>query len=714
MSHRSFVSALLLLGASLGATAEAQRPVTAQPAKPRLWLVPRADTVFVFVLDQPARFGGFTVARSRAGDTTVLLTREPILRPREPAVVAARLGSELAPLQRAIGASSPTELVRRLESDPFVGTLAAALYRDIGLALGRLYIDAGVRRGSSYEYRIDFIGADGRPDPRRSPAVARVSVADNVLAPPAAPSAEGHDGRATVAWTYPRYAGDGRDNVIAFTVWRADGERAAFHRVSETPVLRNTAVPRLSFTDSGLTGGVRYRYQIRSIDLTGREGAPSAEVATTSPDRTPPAMPEGVRAEAGDNHVVISWRTGGDNDLAGYWIERSLSLDRPFTRLNRRLLPLGENVFTDTVITGPWQHFYRLVAVDTAGNESRPSNAIGASPRDTHPPIAPSALEATVAQRRVTIRWQPSPSGDVLGYYVYRGDAPARLVRLTSKPIRAAQFVDSGFGGKGLAPGGSYILAASAVDFSFNESAKISTPIAIPDDDAPLAPTALVLQNVHGRRVDLSWSASPSLDVVAYLVARASSDSTPRTIARVAAGAPLAVRDTEPLVHGRTYRYRVLAEDRAGNRSVPTVDSIRFVDFVPPSPTRHVSAAFVDGGGVLLQWEPVIDDELAGFNVYRATLPNAVPLRLTPTPIRVRNFVDRAGRGEHWYIVRAVDRSGNESRPSEPVRASTRVAAIVPPSPQKTPLARPRAKSDSLSKSPPRAGLPRPRDPGTR
>ena len=713
------VLATLSIGA-LELHAQSRPPVPARASssavtRARLWLVPKADTVFVFLVDAPGA-GGFTLARSMAGAAPETLTAEPVRRERDPERLAARLGSDLPLVQRAVGAADETELIRRLSGDPFFATVASALYRNVALAMGRLYIDTAVTPGAEYEYHITFLRAGGDADPRRAPIVARVRVTDSPLPPPAAPRLEARDERALLSWTFPRYAGDPRDRTIAFLVERAEAGRE-FARASLVPIIRNDALPRMSFADSGLRAGARYRYRLRSIDVAGRHGAPSAEVSYVPLDRTPPAVPVGLALEAGDSRVLVRWDDGTEPDLAGYWVERSLALDRPFTRLTRAPLPVGRPAFVDSAVTGPFQHFYRVVAVDSAGNASRPSPVLDASPTDKRPPATPAALTATVVRRRVSLRWATSASRDLLGYHVYRGTTADRLVRLTAQPIPATQFVDSGFDRHGLAPGGQYVVAVSAVDQSFNESPRRETSVEIPDDEPPRPPASVRALNAAGRAIDLSWSASPSHDAVAYHVTRIGSDGAPRALGRVAAGAGLALRDTAALVHGRWYRYRVIAEDRAGNRSGFTIDSAHYVDGVAPSPTRHATATLRAAGGVALRWERVIDDELRGFHVYRATIPTGAGERLTSSPIADTTFVDPAGRAEHWYVVTAVDRSGNESARSEAVQPMMRTASpvrdgaarAVPDARRRAPAARP----DS-ARTRPRPPAPRVRDTGAR
>jgi hypothetical protein len=330
--------------------------------------------------------------------------------------------------------------------------------------------------------------------------------------------------------------------------------------------------------------------------------------------------------------------------------------------LNRALIPATQPAWTDTV-PATRQYFYRVIAVDLAGNASEASNSYAIVPQDKTPPAVPTGVRVNVVARRVTVRWTASASPAVRGYFIYRGEDTTRLVRLTKAPIVGTQFVDSGYGGNGLKPGDAYVVEISAVDSSFNESAKVRATLVVPDDEAPSTPSAFSVINVSGRYADVEWAASASLDVVAYVLTRSAGDSAPVALVRVPRD-ERRWRDTV-LVHGRRYVYRLFAADSAGNRSVPAVDTLQFRDFTPP-PAPRATIARVAPGGVVVTWERVVSRELTGYIVYRSTLPTGVFQRVGTASLDGLTLTDPTGRPGMYYVVRAVDRSGNESAASPP------------------------------------------------
>ena len=101
---------------------------------------------------------------------------------------------------------------------------------------------------------------------------------------------------------------------------------------------------------------------------------------TVSPDRTPPAPPNGLSAVAGDGFVEVSWLESEEDDLAGYLLYR-----------NEELLVSGleETSYRDESVDNGTNYTYTVAAIDTSGNESSSSAPAAATPEDTTPPVGP-------------------------------------------------------------------------------------------------------------------------------------------------------------------------------------------------------------------------------------------------------------------------------------------------------------------------------------
>ncbi len=680
-------AAVVALGAALQAT-----PASAQDGPPPIYTAVHGDTVSLYVTQPPRRGGGFVVYR--AGPDGVEDRRSGVVSPPvSPAAFTARLGPVADRIMARLGVEGEVALYRRIDGDPFTAYAVGLLYPRAAEALGRVYTDVGVAPGAVYDYRIVFLDAVGEETDETRSVTVEASPRD--VPAPTGLTVDERPYRVTLRWDYPEHSGEPDDAVFAFAVERAAGADE-FERVNQQPVARNDA-GALEWVDRNVEPGGSYRYRVRPVDFTGRAGPASEVVAGSAADRSPPQPPLDVGTTAGEGRVTVDWRVSPQARVTGYHVERSQGLSEPFTRLTDTLVALDRPTYLDSTVIGAQQYFYRVVAVDTAGVESRPSNPIGAVPTDTTPPAVPGSVALATEARTLRVAWQPSSSDDVTGYHVFRGEEPDRLVRVTELPVADTLFVDSGVPGEGgLHPGRRYHVSVLAVDRSGNASEGVRDSITVPDDVAPEAPTAVQATSHHGRWAQVRWSASPSRDVVRYAVRRwtagtvararqeavdeAGAEAAPETpaapatdtvsLAERAASAEYAIRDTTVLT-GNRYVYALVAIDPAGNESPAAVDTLDFGDPTPPPPPRHATVRITDAG-VEVRWERVVSRDLAGYRVYRAVIPTGTyePVSDLIAADAERIFVDPESDGTHYYRVRAIDTSGNRSSPTDPRRPS--------------------------------------------
>lgn len=661
--------------------AEAQTP-------PELWLMAKGDSVLIHVPQPPRINHGFLVYRTGPDGVEEVITPSPVRPITHPVQAMSVLGDARNDVMADLRVTGEVELLRRLQADAFTSGVMSMLYREVAQVLGRLHIDTGLVPGESYRYRVVFVdrGGEETDEVRRG----TVRVAEVLPDAPTALRAEADDHAITVRWSYPDYAGAVTDFVHGFHAERAE-PGGDFERITRTAVVRGEP-ESLRWRDEDVFAGVAYRYRVRAIDMAGRLSEPGEVVEVTPAGVVRVSMPEHLVVEPGDGEAMLSWRISPEPSVIGYWVERAERLDGPYERIVDGLLPAENPTLRDRTVRGETQYFYRVVAVDASGAESRPSNPISVVPIDRTPPAPAAELAVEVEARRLRLSWNPSPSDDVQGYHIYRGDSPERLVRLTREPHASTEYLDDGFEDGGLNPGARYTIRVVAVDHAFNESDPIELEVVIPDDLPPGPPTAFQASGIHGRWIELRWSPSGDLDVERYELTRRAVHggigeaggagagtgaargsgmlSEPVLIGAYTADARREARDTTA-AHGERYRYELVAVDSAGNRGEPAVVEFDFRGAAPPPAPRHAVAVMTDGG-VRVSWERVVARELVGYRVYRATIPTGVYEPVSEVITGERVFVDPNGREGFYYTVRAVDASGHESRPSPAVRAAGR------------------------------------------
>ena len=78
-------------------------------------------------------------------------------------------------------------------------------------------------------------------------------------------------------------------------------------------------------------------------------------------------------------------------------------------------------------------------------------------------------------------------------------------------------------------------------------------------------------------------------------------------------------------------------------------------------------------GSINLIWDSNTEADLDGYVVLRAVSPGGDLAPITPMPIRETAFQDPVQAGVRYvYAIKAVDRAGNSSEPSDPIEETAR------------------------------------------
>lgn len=203
-----------------------------------------------------------------------------------------------------------------------------------------------------------------------------------------------------------------------------------------------------------------------------------------------------------------------------------------------------------------------------------------------------------------------------------------------------------------------------------------------PQGDVPTPPQALRAVDEAQDVVLITWApptrnvdGSAPPNVIGYNVYRRKATDPqfgpPLNGSTLVSGTALRDRDFQ---YGTEYVYlvRAVAPARDGTL-IESRDStpIRFTprDTFPPAPPEGVIAASAQGI-IYLFWTANAEPDVVGYHIYRAPAadaPEAAWVRLTASPHPLTTYRDETVRpGERYaYRITAVDRAGNESRPSE-------------------------------------------------
>ena len=207
------------------------------------------------------------------------------------------------------------------------------------------YADKTATAGTGYTYQVaarDLAGNTTR-------ASVNVNGGTSDTTPPSAPAnltatAAGAT-TASLSWT----ASTDNVGVTGYTISR-DG--TAIGTVSGSTT---------TFSDTGLTPGTAYTYQVTASDAAGNVSQPSnSATVTTQADTTPPSAPGTPTATSvTSSQVSLSWTASSDNvGVVGYHVVRNGSV----------IASVAGTGYTDSTVSPGTTYTYQVVAYDAAGN----------------------------------------------------------------------------------------------------------------------------------------------------------------------------------------------------------------------------------------------------------------------------------------------------------------------------------------------------------
>jgi fibronectin type 3 domain-containing protein len=287
-----------------------------------------------------------------------------------------------------------------------------------------------------------------------------------VAAVPAAPAnlaAAAGNGQITLTWT----ASSGAASYSVYRATTSGGEGA-------TPV--KTGLTGTTLTDTGLTNGVTYFYQVTAVSAQG-ESARSNE-ASAMPKQPAPSAPTGLTATARTNQVALSWTASAG--AASYNLYRSTAAGGEGTTPYKT--GLISTSYGDSAVTPGTRYYYMVTAVNASGESARSAEA-SAIPLPAAPAV-PTGLTATAGNTTVSLSW--SAGAGATTYNVKRATVSG------GPYTTVASVPGTNYTNTGLTNGTTYYYVVSAINAG-GESANSAQASATPQATASNAATFVVL-----------------------------------------------------------------------------------------------------------------------------------------------------------------------------------------------------------------------------
>jgi fibronectin type 3 domain-containing protein len=396
----------------------------------------------------------------------------------------------------------------------------------------------------------------------------------------------------------------------------------------------------------------------------------------------PPAAPTGVESISSNGWIRLNWDDNTEADFAYYnvYAEPAPNRDHPIAQD----LQLSEfnnisdvenwdicKMASNTVFT------YSVTAVDEAGYESARTDIFGTTLHGANNPPAFGAGPHSLTDAMTEDAYSESvasdasdPESDQLYFHMVSG--PGWLSVSTNGVLSGTPAV-SDAGNEQVVIQVTSIGGSDQATYSLFVDTDADFPVG-----APAAPTNVVATG-GDNSVILNWDDNSESDFDSYSVYRSTTSGSYG--AALTNGLTASTYIDNSAVNGTTYYYVINARDIVGNVSSNSteVSATPAPDLTPPAAPTGL-AATAGEATVSLDWNDNSEPDLGSYRVYRSTTSGSGYSEIANS-LSSSDYVDNTAVNgtTYYYVVTAVDISGNKSADSNEDSATPVDAAPAAP-----------------------------------
>jgi hypothetical protein len=346
-------------------------------------------------------------------------------------------------------------------------------------------------------------------------------------------------------------------SIKGFYVMKAAKDEGPYKELNATMLPNNV----FSFTDPS-PGRSNY-YRVKTI-LDNEDISVSLSRLALLADSIPPGIPANLAGNIDSLGVVrIKWNSNKENDLLGYRVFRSNSLQEEFVEVTRNILAKPTFKDTITINTLTSKVYYKVIAVDYNFNTSDYSLAFELKRPDTIAPASPVFGQIRRVDTTVRLNWI-SGSGDDLAKQVLYRTTKSDSSKVKLKEWPAGQLPNTYTDNQGLKNGAAYIYTLEAHDSTGNISTATSGDIYFETGiRKPILDISAKAER-EKRLISIRWQ-YPEKDIRKIIVFR-SKQGEPTTIYETINENPGNFEDKDLSINN-TYIYKIQAVFNGGARS---------------------------------------------------------------------------------------------------------------------------------------------------
>ena len=450
---------------------------------------------------------------------------------------------------------------------------------------------------------------------------------------------------ANFSWT----ASTDNIGVAGYNVYRCtppgSGQPCAGVWIAETTLPPAGTPPVISFTDSSLTSGTLYNYQVEAFDLVNNHSPLSTTLSLQTFRTSANSATNLVATAISSKEIDLSWsppsNTTGLNKYLVYSGTSAADLQQiavtPSTVTTYKNMPLVPGTI----------YYYGIVAVEQ-GIDAPMSPFAYAT---TLPlPSPPSDVVAAPTPTTIALNWQENLQRGglpVSSYQIFEGTTSGKLAKLASATATT-------YTARSLSANTIYYFEIVAVDNKNNDSAP-SDQISVTTDPLPAAPVNVVPTANSSTQVTVTWSEiipTNGLPIKYYYIFRGTS---PTGLTNLATRTASPFIDTG-LSPSTTYYYAIEAIDTSYDVS-PMSATVNVTTLPLPAAPVNVGATASSSTQVTVTWSENIPPHglpIQNYTIFRGTSPTGLTKLTTRT---ASPFIDTGASPNttYYYAIEATD-----------------------------------------------------------
>lgn len=301
-----------------------------------------------------------------------------------------------------------------------------------------------------------------------------------------------------------------------------------------------------------------YNITVFASDTAGNAAIPATSIFKYL-DAIAPPQTAGLSLSAGNSQVSLSWTASTANDFNNYKVYRSTTSGSGFSEITTRTT----NSYTDTGLSNGTTYYYKVSAVDKSGNEGTQSDQASAVPVTSTTPGTP-VITSTHDENEWSTDNDPEFTWDAVSN---AGEYRCSLDSSSDSTPSSTSGCDMDISYENKSDG-TYYFHLRACVIGGNCSAVDHYMIKI-DTTVPTKPGNLSAENNDSGEVELTWNSSSDSGsgVAEYRLYRGLASGFDLTETRKIATTDDEGYTDNDYLESKTYYYRVIAIDNAGNQS---------------------------------------------------------------------------------------------------------------------------------------------------